>query len=62
MKNVVPIIRCFEAVSGLKINLFKSELIRIGVEGQALNQMPEFMGCKVGALISWFTAVYWECF
>lgn len=40
---------CFEAISGLKINFFKSELLGIRVENPSLVRFAEILGCKVGS-------------
>lgn len=50
VQNLVAIIRFFEAVSGLKVNLFKSEVIGISVEGHILHCLVDLMGCEVGSL------------
>lgn len=42
----------FEAVSGLKVNFFKSELIRVRVEETHSLHLVDIMGCKVGTLPS----------
>lgn len=41
---------CFEAVSGLKVNFFKSELIGVRVDKEKVADLADIMGCKVGAL------------
>lgn len=43
--NLRCILLCFEAVSGLKINLYKSELVGIG-EGGMRNSLARVMSCK----------------
>ena len=40
---------CFEAVSGLKINLSKSEAISIGTVGN-VQALADIMGCKAASL------------
>ena len=40
---------CFEAVSGLKVNLVKSEITPIG-EGDQLLQLANILGCKASSL------------
>ena len=47
------ILFCFEAASGLKINLDKSEVIPVG-EVEEVNKMAVEIGCRVGQL----SAVY----
>lgn len=41
---------CFEAVSGLKVNLHKSELIGVGLEEEQAVPLTDLLRCKVGAL------------
>ena len=52
IKNVKAMLSCFEAVSSLKINLFKSELIGIRVEALLIHYV-DILGCKVGHLPSY---------
>ena len=46
IKNVKATMLCFEAVSGLKINFFKSELIGFRVPERPLQALEGLMGCK----------------
>lgn len=39
---------CFEAVSGLKMNHFKSELIGIKSKESVMGKFAKILGCKVG--------------
>lgn len=39
-----------EAVSGLRVNFLKSELISIGVDKEKMSTLADIMGCKVGDL------------
>ena len=48
IRNVKAILFCFEAVSRLKINFLKTELIGIRFEDSALCQLADVLGCKVG--------------
>ena len=48
-RNVKATLICFEAVSRLKINFFKSELIGIRVMDLVLRQLAEVLGCRVGS-------------
>ena len=48
IRNVKAILICFEAVSGLEINFFKSELIGIRVEESLIRKFAKILGCKVG--------------
>ena len=50
VRNVKATILCFKAVSGLKVNFFKSELIRIRAEKSVLLKYADILGCKVGDL------------
>lgn len=50
VENMVAILGCFEGVSSLKVNLFKSALIGILVEGNILRILADFMWCRVGSL------------
>eukprot|EP00268_Persea_americana_P005048 TRINITY_DN11696_c0_g1_i8.p1 TRINITY_DN11696_c0_g1~~TRINITY_DN11696_c0_g1_i8.p1 ORF type:complete len:234 (+),score=29.37 TRINITY_DN11696_c0_g1_i8:35-736(+) len=52
IRNVKATLLCFEAVSGLKVNFLKSELIGIRTEKSKLLQYAEILGCKVGDLPS----------
>lgn len=50
VKNAIAILRCYEAVSGLKVNLFKSALVGISVRPSLVTHLAKIMGCKVGSL------------
>lgn len=52
VRDVKAILLFFEAVSGLKVNFFKSELIRVRVEETHSLHLVDIMGCKVGTLPS----------
>lgn len=43
------ILRCFEVVSGLKINLAKSEIFQMGGECD-MESLTWILGCKIGTL------------
>lgn len=45
------LLRCFEAVSGLNINLAKSEHFSMGVISD-IDRMARILGCKIGSLPS----------
>jgi hypothetical protein len=48
---------CFEVVSGLKINLSKSELVLVGKDG--VEGLAQILGCRVSSLpIIW--VFVWE--
>lgn len=50
VKNVLAILRCFEVVFGLNVNLAKSTMIGISVEEHLLDGLADILGCKVGSL------------
>lgn len=64
IKNVKAILLCYEAVSGLKINFFKNELIGAKVEQSILVQFANILGVQ-GGLISSFvfrsSSLSWLC-
>lgn len=45
---------CFEAVLGLKINLFKSQLIGNKVGQGVMHKLADRLGCKVGFLRTYY--------
>lgn len=42
------VLRCFELVSGLKVNFFKSSLLGVNVSSTFLSTGADFLNCKVG--------------
>lgn len=52
IKNVKAILLCFEAVSGMKINFFKSEILGVSIEEPALSHYADILGCNVGSFPS----------
>ncbi|GJW61068.1 putative RNA-directed DNA polymerase [Tanacetum coccineum] len=50
ISNLMNILKCFEEVSGLKINLRKSKVYGVGVESKELDRMARFMSCGVREL------------
>lgn len=50
VKNVIAIFRCYEAILGLKVSLFKSALVRNSADAYLIACLADFMGCKVGSL------------
>lgn len=44
------VLRCFELVSGLKINFHKSCLMGVNVDNHFLSSAAEFMNCRVAAM------------
>ncbi|KAJ9538060.1 hypothetical protein OSB04_030793 [Centaurea solstitialis] len=58
LKNLLKILECFKLVSGLKINLNKSQLFGLGVSSVVVNRWALGAGCKGrdGTFhLSWFT-------
>ncbi|GKD51601.1 reverse transcriptase domain, reverse transcriptase zinc-binding domain protein [Tanacetum coccineum] len=47
-KSLMCILKCFEEVSGLRVNYYKSKLYGIGVKDRDLSDMARWMGCGVG--------------
>nr|KAJ0212439.1 hypothetical protein LSAT_V11C400171510 [Lactuca sativa] len=45
IRNLITIIRCFYMVSGLKINLFKSSLLGVGVNQSEVTSLTSITGC-----------------
>lgn len=50
LRNIKVILLCFKAVSGLRINLFKSELIGIKVNEDWDARLGDILWCKAGSL------------
>lgn len=48
----MAILLCFEAVSGLRVNVFKSEIIGLRVNEDQLSMHADLLRCKAGALPS----------
>jgi hypothetical protein len=49
VRNLRCTFLCFEAVSGLRINLGKSELVHIG-EVDGMESLAHILGCRIGSL------------
>ena len=49
LKALKAVLLCFEVVSGLKVNLGKSELVPVG-EVENIDHLADLLGCKVAAL------------
>ncbi|GJU60508.1 reverse transcriptase domain, reverse transcriptase zinc-binding domain protein, partial [Tanacetum coccineum] len=47
-KNLMCNLKCFERVSGLKVNLTKSRLYGVGVNSDEVSNMASWMQCSVG--------------
>nr|GEW49672.1 transposon TX1 uncharacterized [Tanacetum cinerariifolium] len=50
-KALMCILKCFEKVSGLKVNYNKSKLYGIGVNDEELVDMARWMGCGIGEFL-----------
>ena len=50
IKNIVAVLRCFYLVSGLQLNLHKSNLYGVGVVYQEVEQLARIVGCKAEKL------------
>ncbi|XP_028108390.1 uncharacterized protein LOC114307191 [Camellia sinensis] len=48
--NIKRILRCFELISGLKINFHKSVVCEVGVEDDILTDLVVKLNCKIGSL------------
>nr|GEZ26948.1 reverse transcriptase domain, reverse transcriptase zinc-binding domain protein [Tanacetum cinerariifolium] len=46
-RALVTILRCFEAVSGLRVNFNKSKLYEMGASDEELGNMANGMGCDI---------------
>lgn len=60
VKNLLAILRCFEAVSGLKVNLAKGALIGISTDELDLDRFVNILGCT--KLIPGITFMHRGCF
>lgn len=52
IKNVIAILRCFKAISGLEVNLFKNALFGILVEDHLLCYLANTTEYKVGSFLT----------
>ncbi|XP_028052598.1 uncharacterized protein LOC114257077 [Camellia sinensis] len=50
VRNVKRILRCFELLSGLKINYHKSLVSRVGVPVEVMNEIASVLSCKVKSM------------
>lgn len=53
------ILLCFKAISGLKVNLKKSELVLVG-EVRLLNLLIGLLGCEIVSLRMKYLELLWE--
>ncbi|KAJ0518638.1 putative RNA-directed DNA polymerase [Helianthus annuus] len=49
-KNLNRLLRCFYLASGLRVNLGKSSLYGVGVDGNEIHNMASILRCKSGSL------------
>nr|GEW87682.1 putative RNA-directed DNA polymerase, eukaryota, reverse transcriptase zinc-binding domain protein [Tanacetum cinerariifolium] len=49
--NLINVLKCFEEVTGLKINFRKSKVCGVGVEVVEVDRMVRFMCCGVGEFL-----------
>jgi len=50
VKNIMTIkcvLKCFELVSGLKINFTKSKIVGLGVKDNVLHKFSEILNCSI---------------
>nr|GEU91325.1 hypothetical protein [Tanacetum cinerariifolium] len=47
IKTLLSVLRCFYLASGLKINLYKSKLMRIGVSSNVVAAVASLIGCSI---------------
>lgn len=52
IKNVIAILKCFKAISGLEVNLFKNALFGILVEDHLLCYLANTTEYKVGSFLT----------
>ena len=45
--NLVMLLRIFEIVSGLKVNLSKSSVVGINLESTYVQRMADMLGCPI---------------
>ncbi|GJW74053.1 hypothetical protein Tco_0133423 [Tanacetum coccineum] len=50
-KSLMCLLKCFEKVSGLKVNYNKSKLYGIGVNEREMLEMARWMGCGIGEFL-----------
>lgn len=53
IKNVKAILQCFDAVLGLKVNFFKSDLLGIRMGDHSMQRFANILGSKVGSFPSY---------
>ena len=56
-KKMVAILRCFEAVFGLNINLPESAILGVSVDASSLHHLAGILGCKVDSFPSTYLGI-----
>ena len=57
--HVRMLLLCFEAVTGLKVNALKSEMVPIG-EVPNIHFLAEILGCRIGSLpMTYILVCHW---
>ncbi|KAD3337408.1 hypothetical protein E3N88_32928 [Mikania micrantha] len=49
MKNLMRILRCFKAASGLSVNYIKSNVYTVGIDDSQVNLLAQCSKCKIGS-------------
>ncbi|XP_058092657.1 uncharacterized protein LOC131239116 [Magnolia sinica] len=57
VENLYTALRCFEAVSGLRINMDKSKLLGINVTPETLQSFANILGCQIQSLPTSFVGL-----
>nr|KYP48496.1 Putative ribonuclease H protein At1g65750 family [Cajanus cajan] len=56
--SIKAVLRCFELISGLKINFHKSCLMGLNVDNNFMHMASSFLNCKVGAFPFCYLGLY----
>ncbi|XP_058078534.1 uncharacterized protein LOC131226828 [Magnolia sinica] len=57
VSNLHTIVWCFEAVSGLKVNMKKSKMFGVNIGEEEVENFTEFFGCSKGSLPTMFVGL-----
>ncbi|KAJ9546688.1 hypothetical protein OSB04_019231 [Centaurea solstitialis] len=57
IKNLIKLLECFHAVSGLKINLKKNKLYMVGVKEEEVKRWARTLSCDFGRLLFLYLAL-----
>nr|GEV83822.1 reverse transcriptase domain, reverse transcriptase zinc-binding domain protein [Tanacetum cinerariifolium] len=60
-QNLISMIRCFFLISGLKINVHKSNVLGVGVADEEISHMAHIIGCGVSNLLFKYLGVPVGC-